>query len=89
MIAADSGQQSGHALTTEVGGDGATGQGLVGSEEGFARRLITPDTLPAWAESWETISAARAETLGLNLDRGLLVLNSWFGIQDLASRTTS
>ena len=68
---------------------GATGQGLVGSEPDFARRLITPETLRAWAESWETISAARAETMALNLDRGLLVLNSWFGLQHLASRTPS
>jgi DNA polymerase-3 subunit delta' len=68
---------------------GATGQGLVRSEEDFARRLITPDTLPAWAESWETISAARAETLALNLDRGLFVLDSWFGLQDIALRTPS
>ncbi|MDJ0513625.1 MAG: DNA polymerase III subunit delta' [Methyloceanibacter sp.] len=68
---------------------GATGEGLVGQEESFARRLLTSETLPAWAESWEAISAARAETFALNLDRSLLVLNSWFGLQELASRSTS
>ncbi|MEM7399248.1 MAG: AAA family ATPase, partial [Pseudomonadota bacterium] len=68
---------------------GATGEGLVGQEEKFAQRLLTSGTLPAWAESWEAISAARAETFALNLDRGLLVLNSWFGLQELASRPTS
>ena len=68
---------------------GATGEGLVGAEAKFAERLLTPETLPAWAESWEAISAARAETFALNLDRGLLVLNSWFGLQDLAARQSS
>ncbi|ODR94426.1 hypothetical protein AUC70_07090 [Methyloceanibacter stevinii] len=68
---------------------GATGTGLRGAEEKLAQRLLTAETLPAWAETWEAISAARAETFALNLDRGLLVLNSWFGLQELASGQTS
>jgi len=55
----------------------------------LARRLLTAETLPDWAEAWEAISAARAETFALNLDRGLLVLNSWFGLQELAGKKTS
>ena len=39
--------------------------------------------------AWEAISAARAETFALNLDRGLLVLNSWFGLQELAAKKSS
>lgn len=68
---------------------GATGTGLKGAEEKLAQRLLTAETLPAWAEAWEAISAARAETFALNLDRGLLVLNSWFGLQELAASQTS
>ena len=68
---------------------GATGTGLTDTEEKLARRLLTAQTLPDWAEAWEAISAARAETFALNLDRGLLVLNSWFGLQELAAKQTS
>jgi DNA polymerase-3 subunit delta' len=68
---------------------GATSTGLTETEEKLARRLLTAETLPDWAEAWEAISAARAETFALNLDRGLLVLNSWFGLQELAAKQTS
>ena len=68
---------------------GATGTGLTDTEEKLARRLLSVETLPDWAEAWEAISAARAETFALNLDRGLLVLNSWFGLQELAAKKTS
>ncbi len=62
---------------------GATGQGLAASEEKLAKRFVSNDNLPEWADAWETISAARSETFALNLDRGLLILNSWFGLQKL------
>jgi DNA polymerase-3 subunit delta' len=68
---------------------GATSTGLTDTEEKLARRLLKAETLPDWAEAWEAISAARAETFALNLDRGLLVLNSWFGLQELAGKQTS
>ncbi len=68
---------------------GATGQGLVGKEDKLAEDLVSLDNLPAWADAWEAISAARGETFALNLDRGLLVLNSWFSLQRLASSQTS
>ncbi len=68
---------------------GATGTGLTDTEQKLARRLLSEETLPDWAEAWEAISAARAETFALNLDRGLLVLNSWFGLRELAARQTS
>lgn len=68
---------------------GATGEGLVGKEDKLAEDLVSLDNLPAWADAWEAISAARGETFALNLDRGLLVLNSWFSLQRLASSQTS
>lgn len=68
---------------------GATGEGLVGTEQKLAKSLVSLDNLPAWAEAWEAISAARSETFALNLDRGLLVLNSWFGLQKLALGETA
>lgn len=67
---------------------GATGEGLVGTEEKLAKGLVSLDNLPGWADAWEAISAARAETFTLNLDRSLLVLNSWFDLQKLAASST-
>ena len=37
-----------------------------------------------WAEAWEAISEAKAEAQALNLDRGLLLLESWFRLQQVA-----
>ncbi|ODS00968.1 hypothetical protein AUC68_13700 [Methyloceanibacter methanicus] len=68
---------------------GATGEGLVGTEEKLAKGLVSLDNLPGWADAWEGISAARAETFALNLDRSLLVLNSWFDLQKLAASRMS
>lgn len=62
---------------------GATGEGLVASEEKLARRFVSSENLPDWADAWEEISAARSETFALNLDRSLLILNSWFRLQKL------
>ncbi len=62
---------------------GATGQGLAACEEKLAKRFVSNDNLPEWADAWETISAARSETFALNLDRSLLILNTWFSLQKL------
>jgi DNA polymerase III subunit delta' len=62
----------------------ATGEGATQAERTVAKQLLCPGNLPAWAEAWEDISEARTETFALNLDRNLLVLNTWFRLQALA-----
>ena len=62
----------------------ATGEGANEQERALAKRLVSRDNLARWAEAWEAISQARAEALALNLDRSLLVLETWFRLQLLA-----
>ena len=62
----------------------ATGEGVTVDEERLAARLLSPANLARWAEAWEAISEAKAEAQALNLDRGLLLLESWFRLQQLA-----
>ena len=42
----------------------------------LAGRLIPSGGLASWAELWETIVRDKAETLALNLDRRLLILDT-------------
>jgi DNA polymerase-3 subunit delta' len=62
----------------------ATGEGAPREEQALASRLVSHGNLAHWAEAWEAISDAKAEALALNLDRGLLVLESWFRLQAVA-----
>ena len=41
----------------------------------MARKLIRPGRLASWAELWEAIVRDKAETLALNLDRRMLILD--------------
>jgi DNA polymerase-3 subunit delta' len=59
----------------------ATGRGATKEEQRIARRLVSPANLAYWAEAWENISEARAEAFGLNLDKSLLLLETWFRLQ--------
>jgi DNA polymerase III subunit delta' len=61
----------------------ATGEGATPEERSLAKRLISPANLSVWAEAWEAISEARGEALALNLDRSLLVLDTWFKLQSV------
>ena len=61
----------------------ATGEGATPEERSLAKRLISPANLSVWAEAWEAISEARGEALALNLDRSLLVLDTWFRLQSV------
>jgi DNA polymerase-3 subunit delta' len=62
----------------------ATGEGAPREEQALASKLVSPANLAHWAEAWEAISDAKADALALNLDRGLLVLESWFRLQAVA-----
>jgi DNA polymerase-3 subunit delta' len=62
----------------------ATGEGAGEDEQDLAKHLISNDNLARWAETWEALSEARSEAFALNLDRSLLVLDTWFRLQQLA-----
>ena len=62
----------------------ATGSGATQDEQRLAGRLLSPGNLAHWAEAWERISEARAEAFGLNLDKSLLLLETWFRLQAVA-----
>jgi DNA polymerase III subunit delta' len=61
----------------------ATGEGATEAERKLAKDLVSKDNLAQWADAWEAISEDRAEAFALNLDRSLLVLNTWFRLQQL------
>lgn len=62
----------------------ATGEGAPEAEQKLAKRLVSLENLALWADAWEGIAEARTETFALNLDRTLLVLNTWFRLQQLS-----
>jgi len=62
----------------------ATGAGGIPEEQKLARKLFSPANLAQWAKAWESISEARSEAQALNLDRGLLLLETWFRLQQVA-----
>lgn len=62
------------------------GAGGAGNEDDMAlsRKLIPADRLASWAELWETIVRDKAETLALNLDRRMLILDTLARLQRTA-----
>jgi len=54
---------------------GACGEGTEDDMK-MARKLIPAGRLASWAELWETIVRDKAETLALNLDRRMLILDT-------------
>lgn len=63
---------------------GATGEGATPEEQKLAKRLLSPANLAHWAEAWEAISEDKEEAFAFNLDRSLLVLETWFRLQQAA-----
>jgi len=62
----------------------ATGEGAIGTEGDLARRLLDRSNLAPWVEAWEAISLAKADATSLNLDRTLLVLETFLRLQQAA-----
>jgi DNA polymerase-3 subunit delta' len=62
----------------------ATAEGATRDERTLAGRLVSPANLGHWALAWEAISEAKTEAFALNLDRSLLVLETWFRLQAVA-----
>lgn len=61
----------------------ATGEGAIDAERELVNKLVSKENIARWADAWEAISVARAEAFALNLDRSLLVLDTWFRLQRL------
>ncbi len=55
-----------------------------GEEAALARRVIGAGRLAVWAELWETIAREKAVALALNLDRKMLVLETFSRIEAAA-----
>jgi DNA polymerase-3 subunit delta' len=62
----------------------ATGEGAVEEERALAARLVSAANLDRWAEAWEATGQAKDEAFAYNLDRGLLLLETWFRLATLA-----
>ena len=62
----------------------ATGEGATQEEQKLAKGLVSRANLAQWADAWEAMSEAKAEAQALNLDRGLLLLETWFRLQQVA-----
>jgi hypothetical protein len=62
----------------------AIGEGATKDERNLAKRLVSSANLARWAHAWGAISEAKAEAAALNLDRSLLLLESWFRLQQVA-----
>jgi DNA polymerase III subunit delta' len=59
------------------------GEGAIG-EEGKLTRLLDRATVPQWIDAWEAIGQAKADAASLNLDRSLLVLETFYRLQQAA-----
>jgi DNA polymerase-3 subunit delta' len=62
----------------------ATGEDGTDRERALAARLLSRENLADWAGAWEAIAEERSEAVALNLDKSLLVLDTWFRLQRLA-----
>ena len=62
----------------------ATGDGATQAERPIARALVSRANLGPWAAAWEAIALAKDEAFALNLDRTLLLLETWFRLRTLA-----
>jgi DNA polymerase-3 subunit delta' len=62
----------------------ATGESVREDEASLGRKLLRNADLAAWAEVWATITRAKDEALGLNLDRSLLLFETFLRLKTLA-----
>lgn len=62
----------------------ATGESVTEEEASLGRRLLGNADLAAWAEAWASITKAKDEALGLNLDRSLLLFETFLRLKTLA-----
>ena len=62
----------------------ATGKSVTAEEASLGRKLLGSADLAAWAEAWAAIMQAKDEALGLNLDRSLLLFETFLRLKTLA-----
>lgn len=62
----------------------ATGEGALDDERVLSSPLLDRANLAQWVEAWEAIGRAKADVASLNLDRNLLLLESFLRLQQVA-----
>lgn len=62
----------------------ATGDSVTEGEASLGRQLLGNADLAAWADAWAAIARAKDEALGLNLDRSLLLFETFLRLKALA-----
>jgi DNA polymerase III subunit delta' len=62
----------------------ATGESVTEEEASAGRKLLGNADLARWAEVWAAITRAKDEALGLNLDRSLLLFETFLRLKTLA-----
>ena len=62
----------------------ATGESTTAEEAALGRRMLGKADLGAWAEAWAAIGQAKDEALALNLDRSLLLFETFIRLRGLA-----
>jgi DNA polymerase-3 subunit delta' len=62
----------------------AMGESVTEDEASLGRKLLGNADLAAWAEVWAAITRAKDEALGLNLDRSLLLFETFLRLKTLA-----
>jgi DNA polymerase-3 subunit delta' len=62
----------------------ATGESVTEEEASLGRKLLGNADLAAWADAWAAITRAKDEALGLNLDRSLLLFETFLRLKTLA-----
>ncbi|MGB6388803.1 MAG: DNA polymerase III subunit delta' [Methyloceanibacter sp.] len=63
---------------------GATGEDGIGAEGKLASRFLDRSNLSPWVEVWEAIGLAKTDVTSLNLDRSVLVLETFLRLQRVA-----
>jgi len=71
-------------LLSRLVSQAVSGTGAIGGETELAERLIAAPALARWVALWETLQREKAEADALNLDRKILVLETFFRLERVA-----
>lgn len=72
------------ARLVRLAATGAVAEGMDAPDGALAARLVGPSRLATFAELWERVARAKADTLALNLDRKALILETFRDLEAAA-----
>lgn len=72
------------AMISRLVSQSATGSGALAGETELAERLVAGPALARWVGLWETLQREKAEADALNLDRKMLLLETFFRLERVA-----